>query len=508
MGAVTRTRTSASGAQPDDAKTPTLAFAVLAKLCVSLITLAAGFRAVSDDDYARVVIAEEWARSPKLDPSGTSWLPLPFYVDGAAMLAFGRSLFSAQMVAVASGALAVALVCVAGHWITGSKRSAFAGALIAAALPWSARLGVSTVPELLASALTLLAMAATVRAGDAEHGGRMMSRRALVGALALLAACLSRYEPWFVAAGFSVIALFEIVRGRARGADAARLVAAVGLALAGPVAWMAWNAHAHGSALHFVDRVAAYRDAVDHGSLTSRVFGYLWAIARAEPELWAIGALLLVHLRARHHAAYRSIVAPFARPLLLALFLVLALTVSSIRGGAPTHHSERALFAVILLACVVLGHALVRSFEEPRLLPSKTAAAAALMVVAAASFPVRRWVLQSESYAVRTNEVAMGHTFAARAERGQRALVDVVDYSYFAIEAASGRPEDIVPAGKVDPASRGATASHVTGDLMAKARGLGLPYVLAHVDADAPLPAGTLAQHGPWILIDVAPKTP
>ena len=42
--------------------------------------------AVSDDDYARVVIAEQWAHAPKLDPSGTSWLPLPLWLNGSAML--------------------------------------------------------------------------------------------------------------------------------------------------------------------------------------------------------------------------------------------------------------------------------------------------------------------------------------------------------------------------------------------------------------------------------------
>ena len=33
-----------------------------------------GFSHVSDDDYARVVIAERFAHAPHLDPSATSWL--------------------------------------------------------------------------------------------------------------------------------------------------------------------------------------------------------------------------------------------------------------------------------------------------------------------------------------------------------------------------------------------------------------------------------------------------
>ncbi len=43
-----------------------------------------GFEQVSDDDYARTVIAQLFAHSPRWDPSGTSWLPLPFWIRRAA----------------------------------------------------------------------------------------------------------------------------------------------------------------------------------------------------------------------------------------------------------------------------------------------------------------------------------------------------------------------------------------------------------------------------------------
>ncbi|HEX3855498.1 MAG TPA: hypothetical protein VHW01_31260, partial [Polyangiaceae bacterium] len=36
-----------------------------------------GFRALSDDDYARISIAQRFAHTPHIDPSGTSWLPAP-----------------------------------------------------------------------------------------------------------------------------------------------------------------------------------------------------------------------------------------------------------------------------------------------------------------------------------------------------------------------------------------------------------------------------------------------
>src|SRR5262245_47177245 len=52
----------------------------------------AGLRALSDDDYSRVTIAQRFAEQPRLDPSGTSWLPFPFWVTGAVMKLLDPSL--------------------------------------------------------------------------------------------------------------------------------------------------------------------------------------------------------------------------------------------------------------------------------------------------------------------------------------------------------------------------------------------------------------------------------
>src|SRR5690606_32494031 len=128
---------------------------------------------------------------------------------------------------------------------------------IATALPWSIRLGVATVPELPTAALTVFAVA-TIAA----------RRHQLLGAVALLAATLSRYEPWPVAAAFAALCVWDAARGRdaspasrddvtrpaasarqvvdrtasngapgAAVASKARLLGAAALAALGPAAW-------------------------------------------------------------------------------------------------------------------------------------------------------------------------------------------------------------------------------------------------------------------------------
>src|SRR5215204_3578287 len=76
-----------------------------AKIAVSAAVLAQGFRALSDDDYARIVIAQRFAAQPSLDPSGTSWLPFPFWVHGSMMALFGREPSVARATAIALGTL-------------------------------------------------------------------------------------------------------------------------------------------------------------------------------------------------------------------------------------------------------------------------------------------------------------------------------------------------------------------------------------------------------------------
>src|SRR5438105_1305993 len=84
------------------------AIIVALKVVVGIVVLRLGFTHVSDDDYARVVIAQKFAHAPSVDPSGTSWLPLPFWMNGAAMMMFGRSLEVARAVAVVCGAVSAA----------------------------------------------------------------------------------------------------------------------------------------------------------------------------------------------------------------------------------------------------------------------------------------------------------------------------------------------------------------------------------------------------------------
>jgi hypothetical protein len=495
----------------------------VAKVALSVAVLASGFRAVSDDDYARVVIAQAWAQAPRLDPSGTSWLPVPFWATGAAMLAFGRSLGVARATAFVLGVGAVLLCWLAARWLWGERErdtddraTLFAG-LTAAALPSSALLGVATVPELPTAALIVLALASLVppaaRPADAAGGARVALRRRLVGGACLLMACLCRYEAWPVALCFAALCIADARPRR----DAAPLpprplglIAAGTLAVAGPIVWMLWNGYAHGHPLHFAARVAAYRDALvgapGPGTLRS-LAEYLGATARAEPHLVAFtvaSAALLAWPRTRAGGALEAL-ARARRPLLVSGAMLLSLAWAGGRSGAPTHHPERALLAALLLVAMLGAVVVVRTFREARRTGTAWAPAAACAAALVAGVVVMR-LFPGESLLPRQQEVAIGRATASAVPAGEKVLLQVDDYGYLAVIAATGRPEDVVPDRSPDPRLLHQASSFADVDaLRARAVAVGARAVVGKSDAPAALALGTpLVSEGGWAVWRVA----
>ncbi|WP_437966191.1 hypothetical protein WMF04_42320 [Sorangium sp. So ce260] len=488
-----------------------LALVALAKAAVSALVLALGFRAVSDDDFARVVLAQAWAHAPRLDPTGTSWLPFPFWLNGALFLALGPvfapTLEVARAVAFALGVASAALVYVSARWITGDRRAALAGTLLAGAFPWSACLGVATVPELPTAALSLFAVASLVTppAGPAPPAGR-----ALLGALALALATLSRYEPWPVAAAFAAMALLAAARlGQSRAAQATLALAALA-ALAGPAAWIAWNRVAHGEALHFLARVASYRSALGPGGdgTLLRLFAYPAAMVREEPELFLTPiALALVAWRARRGAAAGAArplphllraARPYALPGAVAAFQIAALSLALVRDGAPTHHPERATLLALLLLALAVGDLSARAFRGASAGVRRALGGALLAVLCVGVF--FRPHLRREHFNPRTDEVAIGRAAAELTPPSAPLLIEVVDYGHLATLAALGRPEGAHPDRSIDPRDPPVPSSFDDpASLARRVAGVGATYLVGRVRPPVIDLAGPpLATRGAW----------
>lgn len=417
---------------------------VAARIAADVAVWFLGFRAVSDDDFARVVIAQGFARSPSLDPSGTSWLPLPFWLIGSVMMLAGRDLWVARATAIAVGIVASLLIHQAALWILGDARRALAGTLVAIAIPWGARLGVATVPELGAATCTLFAVASMAP-------GSTPGRR-LAGATALAVACLCRYEPWFVVAPFAVFTVVDAARARASRASLIALGGATLVAVAAPASWIVWNQHAHGDPLAFVARVASYKRALGAGTtgLLDTARGTAASMVAAEPELWIAVLALLVAARTSRGGAI-AVPPTWRRPLLVSVVAIACLVIAGVRDGAPTHHPERALLAPLLLAAILAGSAAASAVQRIRTLQSGIAFGAAAIAIVVGGWFARNWWRPVGALGDREDHARAGAEVAAATRPGQKVLVEVVDYGYFAILAGSGRPEDFIPDRSLDP---------------------------------------------------------
>jgi len=393
--------------------------------CVLLAQFAArrlGFSHVSDDDYARVVIAQTFALHPKLDPSGTSWLPVPFYWTGAAMMLLGRTLRAAQLVSALTALGVGPLLVFAGIRAGLTRNASVAGAMAFVLAPWSVWLGLSTVPELPTAALASAGFLLSVAPAQRDKA---------LGAVLLVAAALCRYEAWPLGAVAAALGVASGIRDRDR---AALRFAAV--CLLGPVLWMLWNAHAHGDGLHFMARVSRFREhAGQGGSLISNVLFYPKAWLTDAPESALLLPLLAFGAR---DARLRKILAS----VLVALgFLV----IGCVQNGAPTHHPVRALLCAVPL--LTLGTAAaIDTWAQASRLPawSKPLGAWLPTVFALAMCAVRLPAPPGASADEdRSFALELGRTLRDQVPANKRLLVLPCRYEHFAFIAAFGRPEDV-----------------------------------------------------------------
>jgi hypothetical protein len=389
-----------------------------------------GFTHVSDDDYSRVVIAQLFAHAPHLDPSGTSWLPFPFWTTGGVMMVLGRSLARAREVAFFLGAISVVFPYLAMRAVGTTRLVAALATLIAAATPWSAWLGVATVPE----ALTAGLVAAGAITSSAASG-----RARVWGGVALLAASLSRYETWGACGIVGIVAAWRGGSAWRRGElRTARVDAAVAvLCVLGPAAWIVWNACVHGDAFHFVARVARFQRALPGGEapLGERVFTYPLALANGAPLDAALGVVALVGLRDGELRRRWSV------PLAAAGAILAFLIVSAVRETTATHHAERAIVGTLpVLAAAGIDAVRVwtgrtRVVAWRGACASIATAGAALALFGGQAFP------GGSAGEDRSQEIARGEELA----REGVGHVEVVPcaYEHFALMAGFGRPEDV-----------------------------------------------------------------
>jgi len=410
-----------------DATELALLFAARGLAC--LAAWHSGFRALSDDDYSRIAIAQHFAVAPSFDPSGTSWLPAPFWLYGAVFRLFGTELAVARATAIALALCATVLVYVAARLLGGGRFAALLGAVLSCWLvQYSVILGVAWVPELPCAGLLVFGVATLARTEP---------KLRLLGGLALLAASLSRYEAWPVAVVFAAYCAWDALRVRETP-----VVGALLLALAGPAAWLLVGRIEHQDALFFVARVTSYRRALGVApvSLVRAVLEFPRLLMWDALGLWSVLLMLSVFSRQRPRLGAMS----WGRAALALACLLLFLMWGTTRDGVPTHHAARVLLPLWFLACIATGQ-LIASFSSERF---NVRIGVVLAFVGGQLF-FSRGPAPGGECAPRSLELEAGR--AARQFADAPLAIDTPDYGYFAVKAAFGPRPASYPLDDHDP---------------------------------------------------------
>ena len=200
---------------------------------------------------------------------------------------------------------------------------------------------------------------------------------------------------------------------------------------------MAWNAHAHGSALHFLARVTSFRHAIGAADapLVDKLLDYPRALVVETPEAALLGALGLAGLAAASSRAR------WRWPAAATVATIALLVWGDVRDGAPTHHPARAL-ALTWWVLVAMGVDAVSRLAARSRGPPRAAIGCAAIAGAAwcASLPAR-WAdapgrAPSEE---RRNVIARG--LQMRTADVVHADVTPCAFEHFALLAAWGAPE-------------------------------------------------------------------
>jgi hypothetical protein len=473
---------SASEGAASSAPWRDLIWLALLRLGVSAGVGLYGVVALSDDDYARVTIAQSFAARPRLDPSGSSWLPFPFWVMGGVMKLLDSSLDVARTITALEAVAATWILFAAGRRWGFSEKRALVFAALATVTPSVALLGSVTVPELPTAALALFAVAAAT----APPRPTTADRAPLLAGAAIFGATLSRYEAWPVAVAISVI-LWK----RRGGERPWKRAAWAALPLLGPAFWIVHNRVAHGDAIAFVRRVSNYRAALGQGA-SSAPFTYLLGLIAGSPAVMlALSLLVVAALRSSDRAASVANLARFRAWAYTAALLLVFLLAGQLAGGAPTHHPERALLLVWLFALFAVVD--LAQFVRPR-------AWLAVPVLLLLALDYRSTF--GDGGVRRDMEERAGQQLRALVPRGERVYAATTDYGYFAIMAAFGRPHDVVVDSQ-DPRVKRTTLLRDPWNAVVRMRAENASWLVAPSSVVFPLALQERMRDGPLVIYEL-----
>ena len=341
---------------------------VLTKMVLQLSLYLVGYRAYTEDDFARSMKADYWLQHINLGQDwagwlsiGSPWLPFPDYLFGLA-LALHRDLYLTPKVLnlILSG-IVVIVAYLLGRELFG-RTTGLLTATLAAFQPWTVWLGLSGMTSDLPSVIMITLFGTLLlRYLQTSRPGSLVS-----AAGCLFVANGIRYENWFFSAAFCLLLscwLFTLWRkGQLVSQSTALMVCVLVIACAFPVIHMASSYYILGDWIPALQRTDSFSDT--SGTPVPKVNMVLLALTSFPLEIASALAGVVLFLRSdRRKSAFVYLL------VVVTTFLLFA---SVFKGRLPVHGGgpERILFSYLVLLLPFAGFLLTRlwraaSFGNP-----------------------------------------------------------------------------------------------------------------------------------------------
>jgi hypothetical protein len=271
-----------------------LALVIVARVLVQLALYAAGFQALTADDFGRVVIADIWLRSPHAIWQGP-WLPFHTYVIGIALYIWHDLLVVPRIIAFAFGSASLFFIYKLTYALFANSRIALISVVLLAVNP--AHIWLSSVPltEIMQAAFILGFLWANVE----YILGKPIYYFYLSVALLSLDNTV-RFEGWIFSVLFMIQMFFLLWRKHIRLHN---LTIALVLLWIFPFAWITGNYLKTGDPLFFMTVNRAF-DTKWYGSYSSYA-NYLSAFFEIDPytTLLSIPAIILCLIYVKQNRA-------------------------------------------------------------------------------------------------------------------------------------------------------------------------------------------------------------
>jgi hypothetical protein len=224
-----------------------LAILMIVRVLLQLALYAAGFEALTADDFGRVVVAGLWMRSPHAIWQG-AWLPFHTYVIGAALYLWNDLLLVPRLITFGFGVASLVCMYNLTYALFNDRRIGFMSAVLLAVNPAHIWLSSAPLTEIMQSAFIIGFLWANVQ----------LILRKQIHYLYISAALLSidntvRFEGWIFSCFFTAQLLFFSTQASWRNqVRFYNIGIAVAILWIFPIAWIAGNYIRTGDPLFFM----------------------------------------------------------------------------------------------------------------------------------------------------------------------------------------------------------------------------------------------------------------